>query len=301
MILKPADYLKVRTTSINYEGMVSKVKIAVFSDVHISDVIGYRDFGEVIDYLWECTPDYICIVGDVVDSVSLLSNVFVREIVTFFLKSCGEIAKTLVTLGNHDYLRDNPSGEIPSFWEEIDKLEDVYLLNNRIYRDDKILVMGYLQKRDFYESNVMYDDFAKRKELYMNLPSELFKIALIHSPDFINDKKVKSLLVDYNLFISGHYHSGCVPFFMNDLFDKNWGIINPKRKFFPKIARGIVKLEKNQRLLITGGITKIQGCASWWYRPLNNLCYKELDILDIEAENKDYFYSYCKIYLKKKK
>ena len=90
------------------------------------------------------------------------------------------------------------------------------------------------------------------------------------------------LFDDYNLIISGHMHDGCVPFGIGKF---KWGIVNPKKNLFPKNVRGIRKL-KNNYILITGGITKIQKCAPKILHPLNHLCPMQLDVINVSNGDK---------------
>ena len=83
-------------------------------------------------------------------------------------------------------------------------------------------------------------------------------------------------------------HNWLVHPFVSKIIPKNRGIISPNKKLFPLHARGVETIEidnKKITLIVTGGIVKIQECAS----PLNLLNYffpMQMDEIVIDSVQK---------------
>ena len=87
-------------------------KIVHFSDLHIrlfKDHDLYR--GVLTDMLFkfkELNPDRIVFTGDLVHSKNQMTPELI-EFVAWVLSECSKIAKTIVIIGNHDFLENNMS------------------------------------------------------------------------------------------------------------------------------------------------------------------------------------------------
>ena len=281
------DYLQTRYVNIKSDKVFNDFKMMAIGDIHMSSMVSLSKIKTIKEKIIKEKPDYIFYVGDLIDRIEELED----NNSLFKLKDLLEFStlysKTFVILGNHDFIYRGLKDSNFKIVNFINDIANVHLLNNDVYFDDKIYLMGYTQTKKYYctknyDYDDFYNDFIKNEKLYKNVGKSLFTIALIHSPEFSYNDKCLNLFDDYNLIISGHTHDGCVPFGIGKF---KWGIINPKKKFFPKNVRGIRKL-KNNYILITGGITKIQKCAPKILHPLNHLCPMQLDVINVSNGDK---------------
>ena len=85
-------------------------KVAHTADIHIRLFKRHDEYLEQFEkFFKECEeekPDRITVVGDLVHSKNQMTPELIR-MVTTFLGRCSKIAKTVVTLGNHDFLANN--------------------------------------------------------------------------------------------------------------------------------------------------------------------------------------------------
>lgn len=85
-------------------------KVIHIADIHIRLFKRHDEYREQFEkFLEKCVeekPDRIVIVGDLVHSKNQMTPELI-EIVTWFLNRCTEIATTVLTLGNHDFLANN--------------------------------------------------------------------------------------------------------------------------------------------------------------------------------------------------
>ena len=200
----------------------------------------------------------------------------------------------MVILGSHDFIIEENDSKYTSydtdFWNEVASIDNVHLLNADIYKDERVLFMGYRQTflyyhdpKDKYHENLeaFYDDFKHFTKLYQDLPSDVPKIGLIHSPEYAKLDKNTQLLKEYDLLIGGHDHDGCIPLGIGN-FRK--GIISPRKEILPDNVRGFRPLDTGADMLISGGIVKIQDCAPKIIHPLNHLCPMQMDTITFTGE-----------------
>ena len=85
-------------------------KVAHTADIHIRLFKRHEEYLEQFEkFFKECEeekPDRIVVVGDLIHSKNQMTPELIR-MVTTFLGKCSKIAKTVVTLGNHDFLANN--------------------------------------------------------------------------------------------------------------------------------------------------------------------------------------------------
>lgn len=277
------DYLQVRYVNLYNEKVQQDIKVMAIGDVHISDMVSFKKIEKLKSQILDEKPDYVVFVGDLIDRVEEIKNNDSFSKLNDLLKCSVSVAPTFVILGNHDYIqRETHNSHLEGIRKVIKDISGVILLDNDIYYDDKIWFMGYTETKEYYvkkeyDFKAFYDDFKSHDLLYKKVNTKLSTIALIHSPEFINDEKNKSLLKDYDLIISGHTHDGCIPFGFGNF---KRGIISPKKTFFPKNVRGLRKIGNNY-ILITGGIVKIQKCAHKLLHPFNHLCPMQMDVITL--------------------
>lgn len=282
------NYLQTRYINLYNEKIRTDLKLLVIGDVHISDNVSLRKIDLLKDRILEEKADYVFFVGDLIDVVQEIHNSKSLLKLKSLLETSGKISKTFVILGNHDYIhRKNHSCHIENISDVICKINGVTLLDNDIYVDDNIWLMGYTETKEYYfgknyNFRAFYDDLKKHDILYKNINKSLLTLALIHSPEFSDDKKCINLLKDYDLIMCGHTHDGCVPFGFGNF---RRGVISPKKKFFPKNVRGIRRLNEGY-ILVTGGVVKISKCAPKLLHPLNHLCPMQIDVVMVSNKNK---------------
>lgn len=118
-------------------------KIVHFSDLHIrlfKDHELYRGIlNDMFNKFKEIAPDRIVFTGDLVHSKNQMTPELI-EFVAWTLTECSKIAKTVLIIGNHDFLENNMS-RLDALTPIIDSLENdniVYYKNRGVYQDDNI-------------------------------------------------------------------------------------------------------------------------------------------------------------------
>lgn len=118
-------------------------KIIHFSDLHIrlfKDHDLYRDILKQMFHEWKSiAPDRIVFTGDLVHSKNQMTPELV-EFVDWILTECSSIARTVLIIGNHDFLENN-SSRLDALTPIIDSMrneEIVYYKNRGVYTDENI-------------------------------------------------------------------------------------------------------------------------------------------------------------------
>lgn len=294
------NYLQISDLVMYNPHIVSDIKITALGDLHISKIMGSKKLNPIMKQLEKEKSDYYVFLGDLVDSPSELLKTEKQLELLDLLKTTAQIAPTMVILGSHDYVTEEKESEYfdykTVFFNKLEEINNLYLLNDSTYIDSKIFFMGYLQSLRYYyqkkkehheDLDAFYEEFGQKVELYKNLPNNIPKIGLIHSPEYANEEKNVELLKEYDLLIGGHDHDGLIPFGIG-----NWkrGIISPKKALFPNNVRGYRQLSSGTKILISGGIVKIQDCAPKLLHPFNHLCPMQMDTIkltnDKDSESK---------------
>ena len=275
------DYLQARYVTLYNEKVTRDLKFMVIGDVHISDMVSLKKLEMIKKQIIQERADYYLFVGDLIDDVDNIGNSDLLYKVNDLLSCASKVAPTFVILGNHDYIqKKTKESNIEGISNVIKGIDGVTLLDNDIYYDNNVWLMGYTETKKYYHAKKydfeeFYEDFKKHEKLYKNVRKDLPTLALVHSPEFSNDDKCANLFKDYDLILCGHTHDGCIPFGFGNF---KRGLISPKKTFFPKNVRGLRKLDNNY-ILITGGVTKIQKCAPKILHPFNHLCPVQIDVV----------------------
>ena len=298
---KASDILEVRESIFYNKNIDKDIKIASVGDIHISKTVGERDINNICESISSENPDYICLLGDLVDSPKELTKEKSINNLKSLVKTCSTIAPTMIVLGSHDYIYKN-STDVPdlsdqsNIWGELNQLSDVYVLNDEVYSDDKIVIGGYIQKEEVYNNRydkhtedaiALYIDLMQHSDLHSELQEDLPKVFLTHSPASIHDNRIKDLLSVYDVIITGHYHNGCVPAMLENIYPKNAGIITPKLELFPDQARGVIKLTTGTYLIYSGGWVKLSAGSPLFFHPLDMLCNRQIDVTTLTS-NEEY-------------
>ena len=118
-------------------------RLVHFSDLHIrlfKDHDLYRSILQTALKEWETLrPDRIVFTGDLVHSKNQMTPELV-EFVAWVLSECAKIAKTIVIIGNHDFLENNNT-RLDALTPIIDSLKNdriTYLKNRGVYEDENV-------------------------------------------------------------------------------------------------------------------------------------------------------------------
>ena len=118
-------------------------KLVHFSDLHIrlfKDHDLYKSIMTDMFKQWgKIAPDRIVFTGDLVHSKNQMTPELI-EMVSWVLNECSKIAKTIVIIGNHDFLENNMS-RLDALSPIIDSLKNenvFYYKNKGVYTDDNI-------------------------------------------------------------------------------------------------------------------------------------------------------------------
>ena len=278
-----SDKTKITYSNIYNNKVKNDIKIASISDVHISDKTKEKELEFIVKLLYLNKPNYICILGDLIDSPKVIDTN--EEKIINFLKELSKISPIFIVLGNHDYITRNNNickeDYNKDFYEKIDNMNNINVLNDKIIYLKDITIMGYMEKYNVYHDrniNSFYNDFSKKDNLY-KINNNNPNIALIHSPEPLKYLNNMNLFNSYDLILSGHYHNGCMPSFLENIWPiKNGGIITSTKEIFPKDVRGIQKLKNGSYLLHNGGWIKLSQSTPKKLHFLDKLCNRQLDI-----------------------
>ena len=118
-------------------------RLVHFSDLHVrlfKDHELYRSILQTAFKEWETLrPDRIVFTGDLVHSKNQMTPELV-EFVAWVLSECAKIAKTIVIIGNHDFLENNNT-RLDALTPIIDSLKNdriTYLKNRGVYEDENV-------------------------------------------------------------------------------------------------------------------------------------------------------------------
>ena len=258
-----------------YNKDISKdLRIVIISDLHFSNLINDNKLDRISRKIKELNPDYILFPGDIIDSLDEIKDTNEFDRLLSWFKTLGT---TILSLGGHDFYEKGSSNwkyQDPSkLVKGINKLPNAHLLDNSKYEDESVFITGYTQSMEYYNypnnDSRIFHPVKENKELLCKELKELNKkigdinkdklsFILIHSPVYLLDKEIQKELKDYNYFISGHMHNGCVPPILYELWPSKRGIIAPCKEFFPDNERNTLK-KYGDKLIVNGPLTMFHG------------------------------------------
>lgn len=296
----------------------------ILSDLHFSYTVKDQKLQAILKELKKIQPTYIFIAGDLIDSTDMIQDKNERQRCIHWMKEVGKIGTTLVSLGSHDYYKKTKTidskGKEKSHWtyymdqdffNQLNHLSNVHVLDNQVYEDDQISVLGLTQSFDYYhpkteekkgyhpipeDKQVMIHDLKNlNKNLLCNLDPNKVKIAMVHSPVYLKNPIIAKLLSNYNYFLSGHMHNGCVPPVLYELWRSTRGLIAPNKEFFPTDERNTLK-KKDDKIIVNGPLTVFQECTGFMQK-FNLLFPTYMSVIEF---TNDPTYDQEKIYIKKR-
>ena len=118
-------------------------KIVHFSDLHIRLFKDHELYKSILTDMFkqwgDIAPDRIVFTGDLVHSKNQMTPELI-EMVSWVLNECSKIAKTIIIIGNHDFLENNMS-RLDALTPIIDSLQNEYIYyfkNKGVYKDENI-------------------------------------------------------------------------------------------------------------------------------------------------------------------
>ena len=286
-MLKSSDVVEIRYSKIHNNNVKKDIKIACLSDVHISRKTTKEDIAFIIYTIKKEKPDFIFLLGDIIDSYHLIDDSSVRNKLDSLMMKLATISKVYFVLGNHDYIDYSEESKYKqgdkTRWDYYNIFNNIKLLNNETIEEKDIMITGYNEPYNIYHNR---KDDAFRKDFINNnlddINSNKPKILLIHSPEPLDDSRNMELVKKYNIIISGHCHNGCVPSFLNKIWiPKHGGLITSSKRLFPKNVRGIKKIKTGSYLIYNGGWRKISDGSNKYLKPFDKCFNRQIDITTI--------------------
>ena len=255
-------------------------------DIHYNGTTSTKKLEYIKYAIEDAHPDYIFITGDLLDRPKITKNKEKIKLLVSWLNSLGNIAKVFISLGNHDIILE----EDYKFFNKLNDINNIYVLNNQSYEDENVFISGFTLPTNYYyniekheDENALLETLQNNFNLVTNLPKKKYKVALIHSPILLSEKKVIEKLKEYDLILSGHMHNGLIPRILDKIIKNNYGLISPDKRFFAKNTRGKIKT-KYYTIIITGGITKLSPSSTKILSKLNGLYPISINKITVKGE-----------------
>ena len=299
--------VKITRTQSYFSEMKGKIRIVSLSDLHFSKKMSFQRLQAIMKLISTLEPNYIFWLGDNLDNTNVLEIAEKREEFLEVIKMSGEIAPTAITLLDHDmrYQLDNGMLEDlqKEFWQEVSDNKNVHVLDNDIYEDDSIRVVGYTMPTYYYHGKyplpedsigssdrkdedvwVLIEDMRKKQRLFIPREGKLNEL-LFHSSIHLRNGIIQSKLKGFHHVHSGHMHEGLTPPIFDELMPRTLGMISPQRTLFPVQARNIFQRNYGTLCIINGGITKIAESQKAALQKLNSIFPIHVDVLDVECDS----------------
>ena len=255
-------------------------------DIHYNETTSAKKLEYIKYAIEDAHPDYIFITGDLLDKPKITKNKEKIKLLVSWLNSLGNIAKVFISLGNHDIILE----EDYKFFNKLNDINNIYVLNNQSYEDENVFISGFTLPTNYYyniekheDENALLETLQNNFNLVTNLPKKKYKVALIHSPILLSEKKVVEKLKEYDLILSGHMHNGLIPRILDKIIKNNYGLISPDKRSFAKNTRGKIKT-KYYTIIITGGITKLSPSSTKILSKLNGLYPISINKITVKGE-----------------
>ena len=156
-------------------------KIALFGDLHYDIDYDLTKLDLIVENLKLNQPDYICITGDILNQSSVVNNQEIMIPLKEFFRKLGEIAPTIVTLGNHDIWSDYQADidNVQEWFLSLNTMERVTYLYNKSFVRDNICFTAYNPPAEYYglhheNTNI----FIKNIDTSIHLKPQYFNILL---------------------------------------------------------------------------------------------------------------------------
>ncbi|CDE95075.1 predicted phosphohydrolases [Clostridium sp. CAG:914] len=255
-------------------------------DIHYNETTSAKKLEYIKYAIEDAHPDYIFITGDLLDRPKITKNKEKIKLLVSWLNSLGNIAKVFISLGNHDIILE----EDYKFFNKLNDINNIYVLNNQSYEDENVFISGFTLPTNYYyniekheDEDALLETLQNNFNLVTNLPKKKYKVALIHSPILLSEKKIVEKSKEYDLVLSGHMHNGLIPRILDKIIKNNYGLISPDKRLFAKNTRGKIKT-KYYTIIITGGITKLSPSSTKILSKLNGLYPISINKITVKGE-----------------
>lgn len=162
-------------------------KVVHIADIHIRLYRRNEEYMHVLKKFLEeikpLRPDRIVIVGDLFHAKITLSPEAVL-MAGWFLRECANICKTIVTIGNHDFIANN-KGRLDSITPIIELLNHenlVYYKDSGCYVDENVVWCVYSQLNHSQRPEGIEDYYERRKRNLVTKDPNQKLIGLYHDP-----------------------------------------------------------------------------------------------------------------------
>ena len=272
---------------IDTMGKISKdTKISLMSDFHFSERTEHNRIIKLIDDVEKEQPDYIFLLGDIINDGKNVNNIFRN--VSFYLNLIGTLAPVYMVYGNHDVMVKNNDN-----WDEfvnddyVSMLKGIY--NMRVLDDESVMLreniglVGIKLPFSYYQN--YSEDSSKCLEimndkvnnhLLDNIFNSSFNIFLTHTPNNFFDKEFYLKLLDtikndinrnvnFDVLIAGHLHNGLIPSYVDKIIPGNRGLVGVVGKNYKLLAnnsRGIKNITDNTKGIILPAVTTLESYPS---------------------------------------
>ncbi len=281
--------IRINCSNVYTRKNIKEKSIVTLSDVHFSNDFFISRLFQLINILKEIKPDVICIPGDFLDTLD--DSITQRQSIIDILKEFSRIAKTCMSFAAHDY-----SSVMTN--EERNRIQKIYFSQLKnidsnfipLLPDEKTVIdlgdttiSGYSLPLDapYYLENIdALISYIASYVASLGLSPKDYNILSCHSPISFFDEsglksKYKMSIDEINLILSGHYHAGLMPKFLQFL---NCGLIAPGKKPFTTIPHNIVGLFSNPcedfNVAISRGFLKIPGTVKTELGSVGKLLYQ---------------------------
>ncbi len=272
---------------IDTVGKISKdTKISLMSDFHFSERTEHNRIIKLIDDVEKEQPDYIFLLGDIINDGKNVNNIFRN--VSFYLNLIGTLAPVYMVYGNHDVMVKNNDN-----WDEfvsddyVSMLNGIYnmrvLDNESVMLRENIGLVGIRLPFSYYQN--YSEDSSKCLELMNdkvnnnlldNIYNSSFNIFLTHTPNNFFDRDFYLKLLDtikndlnrnvnFDVLIAGHLHNGLIPSYVDKIIPGNRGLVGVVGKNYKLLAnnsRGIKNITDNTKGIILPAVTTLESYPS---------------------------------------
>jgi len=167
------------------------IKIVHFSDLHYKRIINKKRINKIIDEINLINPDIVVFTGDLIDDDSVINEEDINYLIEILEKINSKYGKYAV-LGNHDYSIN------------IETIRKIYANSSFTLLENSYDIIYSKNNQKLYIGGISTGEFNESVLENIYLEEDIFKILLLHEPDFIDN--LKNLNIE--LALAGHSHNG---------------------------------------------------------------------------------------------
>ena len=279
----------MKITPYTFNDNYSNLKILVLSDIHYYKKSNQKYFNIILNHLNYNNYDAIYLVGDIYDNPKYL-NKENKEIIKNFLQTLSQKTRCYLVFGNHDLFlnyNDGSSSLAKSFSDELHKIPNLYMDNNKTYELDKKHTVTLINP-DLIPIN------KKNYQFLTKIPSNKINTLLCHEPEYILKLKEENLLTNFDLCICGHNHNGLTQLrilplekILDLLGYPHKGIIAPSKSFKlkdTKYLRGNYPINNKTIMYLNPAFTSLSKSSK--LNMFNFLFYKGASFIEYKKNKK---------------